>query len=95
MIWDSEKEDALLEKYEHHTEFVVGLDFNLENDEEIASCSWDETVYVWNRGEEPMPTHNEEEQGNDDDDAIDDQIRQQFAQGMQGMNPNSSNNLLM
>lgn len=95
MIWDSEKEDALLEKYEHHTEFVVGLDFNLENDEEIASCSWDETVYVWNRGEEPMPTHNEEEQVNDEDDAIDDQIRQQFAQGMGqgGGNPNS--NLIM
>lgn len=25
MIWDSDKEDALIEKYEHHREFVVGL----------------------------------------------------------------------
>jgi peroxin-7 len=33
-VWNTEKkENCLIEKYEHHTEFVVGLDFNLENDE--------------------------------------------------------------
>ncbi|EFC44384.1 predicted protein [Naegleria gruberi] len=54
-IWDTEQgsDNALLEKYEHHSEFVVGIDFNLEMEDEIASCSWDETVYVWMRGEEP------------------------------------------
>lgn len=83
-VWDSEKEDALVEKYEHHTEFVIGLDFNLENEDEIASCSWDETVFVWNRGEEPIPTHNEdEEEQEDDNDQIDEQIRQQFQRPFQ------------
>lgn len=60
-IWNIEKkENYLIEKYEHHTEFVVGLDFNLENEEEISSCSWDETVFVFNRGTEPLATHSEE-----------------------------------
>lgn len=62
MVWDTEKDTPLIEKYEHHSEFVVGLDFSLENDEELASCSWDETVYVWQRGQEPEATHDEEEE---------------------------------
>lgn len=60
MVWDTEKENPLLEKYEHHSEFVVGLDFNMENEEELASCSWDETVYVWQRGTEPELTHRDD-----------------------------------
>jgi hypothetical protein len=35
------QEDALMAKYEHHTEFVLGLDFNLFVDGLIATCSWD------------------------------------------------------
>ncbi|KAG2387839.1 hypothetical protein C9374_001433 [Naegleria lovaniensis] len=69
-IWDTEQgsDNALLEKYEHHSEFVIGLDFNLEMEDELASCSWDETVYVWMRGEEPVPTHEENENENDEED---------------------------
>eukprot|EP00761_Pharyngomonas_kirbyi_P008164 gb/GECH01008175.1/.p1 GENE.gb/GECH01008175.1/~~gb/GECH01008175.1/.p1 ORF type:complete len:332 (+),score=77.51 gb/GECH01008175.1/:1-996(+) len=60
-IWDFEaSEDALLENYEHHTEFVVGMDFNLEIEGQLASCSWDETVFVWMQGEEPVATHEED-----------------------------------
>jgi peroxin-7 len=34
-------EDALVAKCEHHTEFVLGLDFNLFVDGLISTCSWD------------------------------------------------------
>ena len=61
IVWDTDKDNHLIEKYEHHSEFVVGVDFSLEDDEEIASCSWDETVYVWQRGTEPETTHQENE----------------------------------
>ena len=37
----------LLKRYEHHTEFVLGCDFNLFNENQIASVSWDETLAVW------------------------------------------------
>ncbi|EFC35444.1 predicted protein [Naegleria gruberi] len=78
-IWDTEQgsDNALLEKYEHHSEFVVGIDFNLEMEDEIASCSWDETVYVWMRGEEPVPTHEEDENAEDDEE---NEIVSQFRQ---------------
>ena len=79
-VWDSEREDALLEKYEHHTEFVVGLDFNLENEDELASCSWDETVYIWNRGEEPTPTHDEDAGEHDSDEEGAQHVREMFSQ---------------
>jgi len=78
-IWDTEQgsDNALLEKYEHHSEFVVGLDFNLEMEDELASCSWDETVYVWLRGEEPVPTHEEDENdGDEEENEIISQFRQ-------------------
>ena len=29
VIWDIEADDTVLYKHDHHTEFVVGLDFNL------------------------------------------------------------------
>lgn len=28
-IWDTENDDALVQRCEHHTEFVVGIDFNI------------------------------------------------------------------
>jgi peroxin-7 len=33
--------------WDHHTEFAVGLDFNVLNDGMVASAGWDEAVYVW------------------------------------------------
>ena len=46
-MWDLSKEDdPLAERLTHHTEFVVGIDFNLFTDE-VVSASWDEKVCVW------------------------------------------------
>lgn len=47
MIWDSSLEDAVVAKYEDHTEFVLGVDFNLFHEHQIATTSWDETVRVF------------------------------------------------
>ncbi len=47
IVWDSSLEDSIVAKYEDHTEFVLGVDFNLFNDGQIATTSWDETVRVF------------------------------------------------
>lgn len=67
MVWDTDADEPLIEQYDHHDEFVVGLDWNLEEPGQLASCSWDETVYVWHRGDEPVATHgtHAEEDGED------------------------------
>ena len=38
----------MTERLDHHTEFVVGIDFNMFIEGQVASCSWDESVAVWN-----------------------------------------------
>lgn len=53
-LWDySASEDALLARYDHHTEFVVGLDMSTLVDGLLASTAWDETVFVWQQGMDP------------------------------------------
>jgi len=47
MIWDSSLEDSIIAKYEDHTEFVLGVDFNLFHEGQIATTAWDETVRVF------------------------------------------------
>jgi peroxin-7 len=46
-LWDIEQEEALLDSYDHHTEFVVGVDFNIFREGQLATCSWDETIEVF------------------------------------------------
>jgi peroxin-7 len=48
LMWDLSRPDPLIERLDHHTEFVVGLDFNMFIEGQMASCSWDESVAVWN-----------------------------------------------
>jgi len=38
VLWDVARDDPLLHRYEHHSEFVVGLDFNIFIEGEMASC---------------------------------------------------------
>jgi peroxin-7 len=59
-LWDydranneSDYSDAIVERYDHHSEFVIGIDFNLFIEDLMASCSWDESVQVWQFGEKP------------------------------------------
>lgn len=37
-LWDTEQEEALVQQCEHHTEFVVGLDFNIFIEGQVARC---------------------------------------------------------
>uniref|UniRef100_A0A8C7T7S2 Peroxin-7 n=1 Tax=Oncorhynchus mykiss TaxID=8022 RepID=A0A8C7T7S2_ONCMY len=47
-LWDySRTEQPLLETLEHHSEFVCGLDFNLQIPNQVVDCSWDETVKIY------------------------------------------------
>lgn len=47
ILWDTAAPgDPLLTRIDHHSEFVVGIDFNLFIEGQIASCSWDETVDI-------------------------------------------------
>jgi peroxin-7 len=51
MVWDyAQTDNPLINRFTHHTEFVVGLDFNIFLEGQLASCSWDERVFVWNLG---------------------------------------------
>ena len=47
-LWDYRApEDALLQAWDHHTEFAVGLDFSTLSEGMLASTGWDEMVYFW------------------------------------------------
>eukprot|EP00850_Spirogloea_muscicola_P014406 SM000103S09498 [mRNA] locus=s103:311070:313114:+ [translate_table: standard] len=53
-VWDwRAPEDALLARYDHHTEFAVGLDWSILVEGLLASAAWDENVYVWQHGTDP------------------------------------------
>ena len=55
-LWNSHIEDALVARYGHHSEFVVGLDFSLFEPGLIASGSWDGNTVLWNTsGAAPAP----------------------------------------
>ncbi|KAM7263161.1 hypothetical protein ACFE04_000844 [Oxalis oulophora] len=51
--WDFMVEDALVWKYDHHTEFAVGIDMSVLVEGLLASTGWDELVYVWQQGTNP------------------------------------------
>lgn len=52
-LWDYMVEDALIGRYDHHTEFAVGIDMSTFVDGLMASTGWDELVYVWQQGMDP------------------------------------------
>ena len=54
-VWDlNDLMKPLAFNHQEHTEFVVSLDFNLYNEKQIATASWDGRVLVWNWNE-PQP----------------------------------------
>ena len=52
-VWDFMVEDALVSRYDHHTEFAVGVDMSVLVEGLMASTGWDELVYVWQHGTDP------------------------------------------
>lgn len=52
-VWDYRAEDGLLARYDHHTEFAVGVDMSVLVEGLLASTGWDEMVYVWPHGTDP------------------------------------------
>ena len=47
-LWDIDHSTNhhLLKVYNQHTEFVLGLDFNLHIPGQIATCAWDEEIVI-------------------------------------------------
>ena len=43
----------LIQKCDHHSEFVLGFDFNLFVEGLVASCAWDRYVSIWNINDPP------------------------------------------
>lgn len=53
-IWNfMAPENALISRLDHHTEFALGLDLSLLTEGLMASCAWDEKVFVWKEGTDP------------------------------------------
>ena len=48
--------NPLVHRYHHHTEFVIGLDWNLFHKNLVASCGFDGFVYTWPLGGQPQRT---------------------------------------
>lgn len=46
-IWDFGVSLDAVEIHEHHTEFVCGLDWNVNKPHELADCGWDSVVNVF------------------------------------------------
>lgn len=46
-------QSPLLRRWDHHSEFCVGIDASSVNEGMIASTGWDQNVYVWNQGFSP------------------------------------------
>ena len=46
-------QNPLVQRYHHHTEFVIGLDWNLFQPNSVASCGFDGYVYTWMLGSQP------------------------------------------
>ncbi|CAJ0760727.1 20337_t:CDS:2, partial [Entrophospora sp. SA101] len=45
-LWNTSLSNPLIEVYDAHTEFVLGLDFNLYVEGQIATCAWDEHIHI-------------------------------------------------
>ena len=55
IIWDvNNGAHPVVNQFGHHTEFVVGLDFNIFVEKQIATTSWDKKTSIFNYDENPM-----------------------------------------
>ena len=54
-LWSTSAPTPLINRFEHHSEFAVGLDFNLFIPGQISTGSWDGHCAVWNIQGQPPP----------------------------------------
>lgn len=54
-LWDvsSNIEDALLKTWDHHQEFVIGIDFSVHEPGVVGSVGWDGQLYLWHHDGDP------------------------------------------
>jgi peroxin-7 len=56
ILWDYGRlEDPFVQRYAHHTEFALGVDFNIFVEGQVATCAWDERVFVFDQNMGPAP----------------------------------------
>mmetsp|Transcript_66649 Transcript_66649/g.124419 ORF Transcript_66649/g.124419 Transcript_66649/m.124419 type:complete len:331 (-) Transcript_66649:161-1153(-) len=53
-MWDMNM-GQLIQHFDHHSEFVLGIDLSLFEENLVASVAWDRTVCVWNCLHGPPP----------------------------------------
>jgi peroxin-7 len=53
-VWDLNM-GQMIQHYDHHNEFVLGVDLGLFEENLIATAAWDRTVSVWNYSQGPSP----------------------------------------
>jgi len=53
-VWDLNA-GQMVRHFDHHTEFVLGVDLSLFEENLIASAAWDRSVCVWNCAQGPPP----------------------------------------
>eukprot|EP00472_Partenskyella_glossopodia_P012085 CAMPEP_0197518992 /NCGR_PEP_ID=MMETSP1318-20131121/4246_1 /TAXON_ID=552666 /ORGANISM="Partenskyella glossopodia, Strain RCC365" /LENGTH=128 /DNA_ID=CAMNT_0043069719 /DNA_START=598 /DNA_END=984 /DNA_ORIENTATION=+ len=55
-VWDVNRDlktPSKFKTFDHHTEFVLGVDFNNYYSNMVATCSWDETITVLDHTKPP------------------------------------------
>lgn len=53
-VWDMNM-GQMVQHFDHHTEFVLGVDLSLFEENLMATAAWDRTVCVWNTLQGPPP----------------------------------------
>jgi peroxin-7 len=54
-VWDLASPNPLINRLDHHTEFVLGIDFNIFIDGQLGTCSWDERGAIFDMREHVFP----------------------------------------
>ena len=53
IAWDCNTQRPM-NRFDHHTEFVVGLDFNMHQEGVLATTSWDKSASVFRIDDSPQ-----------------------------------------
>jgi len=52
LVWDCNIQQPM-NRFDHHSEFVVGVDFSLFREGSLATASWDKTVSTFRIDDNP------------------------------------------